>query len=500
MLRLANSHKFFFLSIVSFIGVISINTVNAESITYSPKESDAVLVNPDIGVVDHQTINIKTNSDWNIPSYPQTSVVYYRWYWEELEPEQGQYNFQMIDNVIKEAAALNKKVVIRFMTMAGLDETYYPGAVNSGKKVLGIPCWLKQEIDPKTSGTCADDNSFVIDYHDQVFQERLHDFLSAMGKRYNSNQNLLRLDLGLIGTWGEWHLYSHAPEDSSTLGANGYTAADLQIYIDMMKQAFPDKTLTIDLGTTDDDFTGTATSQGLGWRADCIGDWTPGWNHMENAYPQTLAHIENTTDPQIRSRWKKVPVDFEVCYSMEDWAYQPDVYTKEKVKKTFDTALSQHVSLFNLKSGEIPAMYQAELIEFRKKIGYRFVLNNVSVSGVFKANRFFTIESDWQNKGVAPSYVNYPVAWRLVNSEGKIVTYFYSKNDISTWLPADTLDGNTEHYLLKNRFKFPANLSAGNYELQVGLVREGTQEAKVKLAIHNAELDNWYRLTTLEIK
>ncbi|GLT13406.1 DUF4832 domain-containing protein [Vibrio algivorus] len=476
------------------------NTACASTIDYSPVESDQILVNPDIGIVDHQTINIKDNPYWNIPSYPETSVVYFRWYWEELEPEKGEYNFQLIDQTIQDAAKLNKKVVIRFMTLAGKDETYYAGAPRQYKKVLGIPCWLKQQLDPETQDFCADDNSFVPDYHDPIFQNHLNNFLQAMGARYNSNPNLLRLDVGLVGTWGEGHLYSHTADNASTLGANGYTAENLQAYIDMMKAAFPNTMLTIDLGTTDDDFSGMATRQGLGWRADCFGDWTPGWNHMQDAYPQTLSHIENTSDPLILSRWKHAPVDFEICYTMQEWAQQPNVYTQEKVIKTFDKALDLHASLFNLKSSEIPPVYQQALDEFRKKLGYRLVLKHLTVQSKFRAGSFIAIQSDWVNKGSAPSYTNYPVVWRLVDSQDNVVAYFQANNDITQWLPAEHNGDAPTVYSLANKFRLPETLKPGKYQLEVGLVSLGSRNAKIKIAIDNENSNNWYRLINVDIK
>ena len=497
-------HSFVFPMINRVLLIISMlifNVACASSVSYSPTESNEILINPDIGIVDHQTINIKDNPDWNIPSYPETSVVYFRWYWEELEPEKGEYNFQLIDQTIQDAAKLNKKVVIRFMTLAGKDETYYAGAPLQYKKVLGIPCWLKLQLDPDTQDVCTDDNSFVPDYHDPIFQSHLNRFLQAMGARYNSNPNLLRLDVGLVGTWGEWHLYSHANDNASTLALNGYSAEDLQVYINMMKSAFPDKMLTIDLGTTDDDFSGVATSQRLGWRADCIGDWTPDWNHMQDAYPQTLAHIANTSDPLILSRWKKAPVDFEICYTMEEWAQQPEVYTQEKVQKTFDTALALHASLFNLKSEEIPAIYQDELNAFIKKLGYRFVIKHVQLKGNLTPGGQANISSQWVNVGVAPSYNNYPVTWRLVSLKtNNVVAYFHSDNDITQWLPSDDVNSEPEIYSLTDDIVLPSDLSPGQYGLEVGLVKKGTSKAVISLAINEQAKEHWYKLIDLNIK
>ncbi|WP_305846188.1 hypothetical protein [Photobacterium kishitanii] len=178
------------------------------------------------------------------------------------------------------------------MTLAGLNETYYSPNPQKAKKILGIPCWLKKQLDPHTHDICTNDNSFVVNYNNPKFKENLQQFITAMGKHYNHNPDILRLDVGLVGTWGEWHLATHYNGTRPTLGHIGYTTAELIPYIDMMRKAFPDKMLSIDLGSPDDDFASYATKHGVGWRADCLGDWAKGWNHMQQGYPQTLHHTE----------------------------------------------------------------------------------------------------------------------------------------------------------------------------------------------------------------
>ncbi|HIF9062946.1 TPA: DUF4832 domain-containing protein [Photobacterium damselae] len=492
---------------ISIVSLLVPITSHGMSIEHSPKESYEIIINPDIGITDHQTINIRNNKDWNIPSYPETSVVYYRWYWEELEPEKGKYNFKLIDDTINEAKKLNKKIVIRFMTLAGLNETYYEDSPRAGKKILGIPCWLKQQIDPKSKNGCQNDNSFVVNYTDPKFKKSLQNFITAMGNRYNNNTNILRLDVGLIGTWGEWHLGTFYDNSKSTLKDLGYTNKDLIPYIQMMKQAFPNKSLIIDLGTTNDSFTGYATRNGLGWRADCFGDWSQGWNHMQQAYPETFNHIlknkrngNNETDPYFLTRWKKAPVDFEVCDTMKEWGNQPNIYTEKKVKQTFDRALSLHVSLMNLKSDPIPKKYQKILNQFLTKIGYRFVLEHIKITSDFQKNTPITISSQWKNVGVAPSYNNYPITWRIVNSKGDVITYYDTKNDITNWLPSENLNDTAPIYNQKNTFTLPKTIKAGKYLLEVGLVKPGTHEAVIGLAIENDNKNRWYQLQEFNIK
>ncbi|PSV13127.1 DUF4832 domain-containing protein [Photobacterium kishitanii] len=496
-----------------FFSLFLSTLVQAITIEYQPTVSKEILINPDIGITDHQTIDIKDNPNWNIPSYPKTSVVYFRWYWEQLEPKKGIYNYKIIDDTIRAAKRANKKIVIRFMTLAGLNETYYSPNPQKAKKILGIPCWLKKQLDPHTHDICTNDNSFVVNYNNPKFKENLQQFITAMGKHYNHNPDILRLDVGLVGTWGEWHLATHYNGTRPTLGHIGYTTAELIPYIDMMRKAFPDKMLSIDLGSPDDDFASYATKHGVGWRADCLGDWAKGWNHMQQGYPQTLHHTERKkatdaknniadkfTDPLFLSRWERAPVDFEICNTMEQWAQQPTIYTQQKVEQTFATALKLHASLLNLKSSPIPEKYQPLLNNFLKKIGYRFILNKVKVNSKFRQNSLITITSTWINDGVAPSYNNYPIVWRIVNNKHNVVAYFNTKNNITHWLPAQKSNHKAPIYTQKNSFILPKEIEPGEYTLEVGLVTPHTHNAVIFIAINNKNYNKWYSLIRFTIK
>ncbi|MGL5433192.1 MAG: beta-galactosidase, partial [Plesiomonas shigelloides] len=72
-------------------------------ITVHPQPLDTILTNPGIGVETFQ-------DNWGMPlqtpeQYPATTVDYYRFYWDELEPQEGQINFAMLDSIIAKAKA-----------------------------------------------------------------------------------------------------------------------------------------------------------------------------------------------------------------------------------------------------------------------------------------------------------------------------------------------------------------------------------------------------------
>ena len=110
-------------------GVIPSAAVLAERTVITPPAFTGLLTNPGIGVASfHDGYGQKPS----LKEYPDTGFEYDRFYWSDLEPEEGVYDFAPIDRAFSVAArhqpAMN--VGLRFMA---LDEP------QSGSK---IPAWL----------------------------------------------------------------------------------------------------------------------------------------------------------------------------------------------------------------------------------------------------------------------------------------------------------------------------------------------------------------------
>ncbi|WP_181318876.1 DUF4832 domain-containing protein [Photobacterium kishitanii] len=487
----------------------TVNNNNTHSITGEnnlsvviPKQSSKVLTNPGIGFTELQRVvsNDPENPFYEgkpVISYPDTSTICYRWYWDQLttaiDPNLNERMLEKkIDNVLEEAVAVNKKVVIRFMALRGKNDPIYDPDVN--KDSSGIPCWLVQELygHGLNGSSChLSDKEAVSMFKNPLFIHRMQQFLDALGKRYDNNKTLLRIDMGMVGTWGEWNLSGYAAKTSNSVGLvdNGYTLHDLEPYIAALAHAFPHTPKTM-LGTDKGDFLSYATTRGFGWRVDCLGDWSKGWSEMEDGYPGLIAHasdIQTNTAPDVLfdQRWKKSAVDFEICQdSLQDWSNikNPLHLTYDQVQQTFDFALKEHASLIDAKSHQIPNIYQPLLTAFLNKLGYRYQLNEVDYSRNIPKNGVLTINSQWQNLGVAPSYINYPVTWRLRTANGTIIAYHTSNAKIENWLPAADYEDQSPIYKVSDHFQLGNQISKGQYFLDVGLVEKGTYNAKVLLA------------------
>lgn len=455
------------------------------TITINPTISHAILVNPDIGFTDFHSISIHDYEHGAIPSYPETSTVYFRWYWSELEKSDGVYNYALIDKQVNDAKAAGKKLMFRVMAMGKTDD-----GDNS------IPLWFSA----KGKNVVVDEGKtvFVPDYTSSDFRIQIQDLLAALSTKYNDPNDITSVDIGVVGSWAEWHLEEAYPNEPA-LGShlNDSTLFEspsvFTEYVTMHQVAFNKIPTIMLIGSEDkrETFLASAVATGSGWRADCLGDkegyYGSGWDHMEDGYPHALDNA-NASDV-----WKHAPVQFETCDDMGLWK-EKHSFTINDVTEVFDYALDHHASLINAKSKPIPDEFQPAVQDVLKKLGYRFELTSLTHSKEVNSSSSMTISSEWKNSGVAPSYYPYRLAYRFVDVSGKVERQQETSGNVLDWLPAETRVGDAPVITIDDEITAPA--LAGEYDLQMALVND-LGEAKIKLAIDMPQKDNWYSISTM---
>lgn len=443
-----------------------------EMVIVKPAGLQGPLTNPGIGVASfHDGYGERLTAE----QYPDTGIEYQRFYWRDLEPQEGKYNFALVDQAFAVAArhrpAMN--VGLRFMALED------PA---SGSR---IPDWL---IKKGIKGTWTPDGkTFVPDLDDGMFIKYAQKLLAAFGKRYDGNPELAYVDIGLVGSWGEWH-NSNFPTLPPL--AQRYTTAQLNRYVDMHFDAFPHtpKIMLISGGET----LAYAAKRGAGWRADCWGDWhnfTPDWSHMRDDYPQRLA-AANQAWSGFDNAWQKAPVSLEICGYMAEWQ-SVQHYTRQQVQDTYDWALAHHASTLNLKSRAIPAEYRDIVDKALETLGYRFRMVALTHQRSLYSGQKIILNSHWQNDGVAPIYLRYWLAYRLVNDSGQAVLQGVTPDDIRTWLPGE----HESDFTLATRSDF----APGHYWLEVALVNDQKQP-RINLSNDGKRADGWYRLSSITVK
>lgn len=427
------------------------------TITVHPTEIDDVLTNPGMGFADFE---FAWGSEPPLTEYPASSVAYFRWTWTDLEPTEGAYNFAVVDDTVAKAKAKNETLAFRIM----------PSYDTS------TPKWL---LDKGVAAVTLSDGSNFPDHNDPIFLDAQAKLVHAFGARYGGTPEIDHVDVGQ-GCWGEWNT---ACCDSTTVDkCNAYFTndANAKAITDLYAKEFAGTPLVMLVGGP----VAYATSKGMGWRGDCFGDYgifSSTWNHMVNVYTPVA------TDPATMNAWQKAPVQFEACDVMQTWhdkGFDIDLILQK--------GLDWHLSVFNGKSSPVPSDWRPKVDAWLKKIGYRLVVQSVTHDATVSAGGKVSIGSNWVNKGVAPMYHRWPLAWRMRDKSGKVITQKTSTTDLRNWLPGaqssnDTLD-------------IPAGTPGGEYALELAILAEDGSHALVHVAIAGAGTDLWYPVSTITVK
>lgn len=407
-----------------------------------PKESNETLINPGRGFA---TTGKTYNEDLLNRMHPKSGVVQQRWYWDEIEPEEGKINFKLIDSVIARAQKNQQQLNFRIMSQ------------NEGMRV---PMWALQQ-------------GVKSPYYDNdIFLKKQEQLIKALAKKYDGHPGVCFVDIGTVGHWGEWHTEESDPSEIRMPNVeNTYKIIDF--YIDNFKKT----PLVMLIGWKEG--LEYAVKRGAGWRADCWGDMdTAKWNHMGSRYPKALKIAG------VAEAWKNGPVALETCWTFEKWFEE-----KWDIDYILGKALEWHASEVNNGSEAIPEEWWNKTIEFEKKLGYRLVLKKITYPLRSSAGKDFECSIELENKGVAPMYRQYQLAIRLSGSNKKFV--IVTGADPRKWYPGSII--------INENIKLPLAVPVGKYNVEVGLVNPGSSEAAINLANEGRTSDGWYQTGELEI-
>jgi len=444
-----------------------------ETVVLRPKEIDAVLVNPGMGIETFQRFNgdaINPGLDWSeegpigklapapaTVDFPLASISYCRWFWETLEPEQGRVRWEVLDAALREAHVHHQTLAIRLMPY----DQKHP-----------LPEWYRKSGARRANqATDKDGEIWQPDFADPLYLMDWGTLVAAAGERYDGHPDLDSVDSSSVGYWGEgWSPYMPTFEAQKKL-------------VDIWLEAFKHTPLLMNFD--EEKALAYGTEHGAGWRLDCWGDM-----RTSSDDPFFPAEMLDVYPPQviragIQNVWQRSPVSLEACWVPAYWRQQGwDLHY------IFDQALRWHVSSVNIKSSAIPPEWKKAFDEFQKKMGYRFILRRMEFPKVVLAGTMQPVHMWWLNAGVAPIYRSYDLALEL--RSGTSSAEIRLPVDVRKWLPGDAVFDGTIH--------IPETLKPGSYRLRVALLDPRTGQPAIKLSIEGLELDGWYDLAPIEVR
>jgi len=446
--------RYFAAAILSLTLLALLSCTGIKKVEVLPKEINDTLLNPGRGfATTHQF-----NENLGDRRHPKCTVAQFRWYWDELEPEEGKVNFRMIDSVLARAQANGQKLNFRVMCQNGK---------------MRVPRWVR-DSGAKGEPYADDKKNWQPHYDHPVFLEKHERLIRALGERYDGHPDIDHIDIGSVGRWGEWHT-----------GGTGMDMPGDEVrrkIIDMYLASFRKTPLIMLIGGGSG--LAYAVANGTGWRADCLGDmggFNDKWNHMKDFYQQAL------DEAGANEAWTHAPVVFETCWTIQFWfdkGWDIDYILSE--------ALRWHVSVLNNGSEAIPEAWWPKVVEFEKKMGYRFVLKKLVHPAKLRRGGTFFCQMEWENKGVAPCYLRHPLAFEFRNTKKGVSRVVETGADITKWLPG-----------LRNiqeSITVPSDLPAGEYDLGLAMRDPTSGQPRIRLAIEGRAEDGWYRLSRVKIR
>ncbi len=129
---------------------------------------------------------------------PYIAGAHLGFYWSQLEPQKGQYNWSAVDQAMAPWVSHGKKVILRVPT-SGYTSWLPPYSQS------GTPKWVYDLGVPSVTET---DGSVLPQYWNPLFLQSYADFLHAFALHYDGNPNVAYIDISL-GIGGEAKVDSH---------------------------------------------------------------------------------------------------------------------------------------------------------------------------------------------------------------------------------------------------------------------------------------------------
>jgi hypothetical protein len=390
--------------ICGLFGFVLLSGARAEEVTVRPADHGRALVNPGMGWTAYFYSDFTSNygsrlepSD-TLEDLPGVSTVYLRVPWSMLEPQEGKFNWAMLDTPAQRWIAKGKKIALRVTCSESMIR-------------YATPQWVEQAGAKGHSfllgaGRREDGPLWDPDFDDPVFLSKLDNFLKALAARYDGNPNVAYIDIGSYGLWGEGHTHasSQVPEKVAP--------EIIRKHIDLYVKHFPNTQLAISDDIAGHDKPGAhlpetdyALSRGVTLRDDSIMIWPP---------PQHWYHAQ-----LAQAFWPKLPVILE-----------HDHMGESQIRKGWDgdrllqAVEEYHASYLSIHwwPREFLEANRAAIEKINRRLGYRLQLREIGWPRMVKIGSAFTVKSTWANAGVAPCLPGGCVTLTLKDDKGGMVS------------------------------------------------------------------------------
>lgn len=374
-----------------------------DRVIVQPKDHGRALVNPDMGWTMHFYSNIIANygsklepSD-TLDDFPGLSTVYLRLPWSFLEPEEGVYDWSVVDTPAQRWIATGKRVAFRISCC----ESWMRYATPQWVETAGA------RGHNFTVGKGVDEHGPFWEpvYDDPIFLAKLDRFLAELARRYDGNPNVAFIDVGSIGVWGEGHCWASTKLELD----DAVKRAHIDLHLKHFRRsllAVSDDFIGPDNPVARHPLTDHMLAHGVTLRDDsiCVQPPPRSWFHAELAQPF----------------WPQLPVILEHEHygpSVQRNAWGDGSLLLQSVEEYHAAYMSIHWW-----PREFLEANREVIDRINRRLGYRLQLRRLSWPPEIKLGESFEIEAQWANAGVAPCYPGGYMAVTFKDAAGGIAS------------------------------------------------------------------------------
>lgn len=463
-------------------------------------DATRILANPHKGWYHHFPDNhpnrypIERDSD--LLDIPGMDHLYIRLAWSYLEPEEGQYKWDVIDPLIEKWTAKGLGISFRVCCKeTSVDRVEQRFATPQWVMAAGAKGGFFRMGKPTTP-----DGAWEVDYGDPVFIAKLDKFLQAFAARYDGKPWLRYVDIGSIGDWGEGHTWAGSRKELSF--------AVRKTHVDLYLKHFRHSQLVIS-----DDYVHSLgnlperanlhqyiLANGISYRDDSI------------MVDGTFADSGPPDQFTVRS-----PEFFESSYRATPTVLELEHYGKIKSLGNWDarpgSAASKYAQgrtgpeIFRGAIGVMHATYigyhgdartwlteNPELTrELLNRCGYWLFPKSLVLPSELAAGQSAPLTLCMENHGVAAPYAPYQLRLRL-SAPGRHFDQVLAQG-CKAWLPGTPVPS-------RYQLTLPSDLSTGDYDVALGLFDvSGKQERPVEFALKASTRDpeGYYKLAKVTV-
>lgn len=487
-----------------------------------------------------------------VPGVPAN--VYGRLSWHTLEPLEGRYDFSVIDHVLEPCASSAAKSAclpqgatfgLRIMAL----NPQYKSETNVTTGDDGYPIYsdspaylLKDAVGkahgwllPVDPGDATQGHYFIPDWNDKFVIDRVWALLKALGSRYDDDPRIGTIDIGLYGSWGEWHTAGLPDTRDYKWGAIPYaatntyynlneqayetnngvpgayqagSAASKQAIIWAHVRAFPNKQLVMLTDDADSLCTAMRINVGnlpIGLRRDSLGSYT-GW---AAGFPPASECKSSEGRDLVAERWQHAPFVVEPFGNGSSPEFPCQTFETDPT--TNQLAILQEVPRYHLaaiKNGAFCAGTWSALTQTEQAAvwtagltaGYRYWPSRIAVQVAQSvgAQSVLSVNAQWNNDGLTPTYTNWRVEFALRPSGSiKAAPWQPSSGFVSGVELRSILPGSVDSF--EDKFVLPTDMAPGEYELDVRVTDRQHYLMPMQLALKDRGGDGYYSLGIVQI-